>query len=139
MNENTTIIDYIIQHCNKSMEIALSAERYPLWKRSCSEMNDIDFIRFGILRCMGTVDSARHFLQTTENVHGEGLPLSTYFKSLKSHRRTSMLEALEKQSYALHCRALASLGIVYLRQFQELDQYTVKAADGHFIDHACQT
>jgi hypothetical protein len=27
MNENTTIIDYIIQHCNESMGIALSAER----------------------------------------------------------------------------------------------------------------
>lgn len=27
----------------------------------------------------------------------------------------------------------------YLRQFHELDAYTVEAADGHFIDHACHT
>ncbi len=139
MNENITLHDYIIDHCNESMEAALSAERYPLWKRSCPEMNDIDFIRFGLLRGIGVVDSGRHFLQTTENVHGESLPLSTYFKSLKSPRRTSMLKAIEKQSYTLHCRTLASRGVNYLRQFQELDQYAVEAADGPFIDHACHT
>lgn len=139
MNENITLHDYIIRHCNESMDLALSAERHLLWKRSCPEMNDIDFIRFGLLRVIDTVNSGRHFLQVTEEVHGELLPLSTYFKSLKSPRRTNMLEAIEKQSYMLHCRALASQGVDYLRQFQELDQYTVEAADGHFIDHACHT
>jgi hypothetical protein len=102
-------------------------------------MNDIDFIRFGLLRGIGAVDSGRHFLQTTEDVHGVILPLSTYFKSLKSPRRTSMLEALEKQSYTSHCRRMASQGVDYLAHFQELEQYTVEAADGHFIDHACHT
>jgi hypothetical protein len=34
---------------------------------------------------------------------------------------------------------LAWLEIDYLRQFQELDQYTVAAADGYFIGHACHT
>ena len=139
MNKNITIIDYIVEHCIESMEAALSAERYPLWRRSCSEMTDVDFIRFGLLRCIGAVDSGRHFLQTTEDVHGEHLPLSTYFKSLKSPRRTSMLEVVEKQSYRHHCSTLALLRIDYLKQFQELDQYTVEAADGHFIDHACHT
>jgi len=139
MNENRTLIDYIIEHCNESMEMALSAERYPLWKRSCPEMSDIDFVRYGLLRCIGAVDSGSHFLQTTEDLHGELLPLSTYFNSLKSPRRTSMLEALEKQSYTLHSTVLESQKIDYLRQFHELDQYTVEAADGHFIDHACHT
>jgi hypothetical protein len=95
-NENVGLIDYIIEHCNKSMAIALSAERYPLWRRSCVEMNDIDFIRFGILRGIGPVDSGRNFLQTAEEVHGEPLLLSTYFKPLKSQRRTNMLEMFEK-------------------------------------------
>jgi hypothetical protein len=27
----------------------------------------------------------------------------------------------------------------YIKQFPELKQYTVEAADGHFIDHACHT
>jgi hypothetical protein len=139
MNENITLNEHIIEHCNESMERALSEERYPLWKRSCPELNDIDFTRLGLLRCISSVDSGRHFLQTTEEVHGELCPHSTYFKSLKSPRRTSMLEALEKQSYMLHCENMALQEIDYLKQFPELDEYTVEAADGHFIDHACHT
>ncbi|WP_221896247.1 transposase [Bathymodiolus japonicus methanotrophic gill symbiont] len=67
------------------------------------------------------------------------LPHSTYFKSLKSHRRTSMLEAFEQQSYHLHAETPLSQGIDYLKEFQGLDEYTIEAADGHFINHACHT
>jgi len=61
----------------------------------------------------------------------------TFFKSLKSARHTSMLEALERQRHSLHCTTLAPQGIDYLRQLPERDEYTVEAADGHFIEHAC--
>ncbi len=139
MHQNLTLNDSIAEHCNQAMNNALAAERYPLWQRSCPELTDIDFIRLGILRCISTVDSGRHFLQTSEELHGELRPLSTYFKSLKSPRRTDMLEVVEQQSYQLHCATLSSLGIDYLKHFSELDEYTVVAADGHFIDHACHT
>jgi hypothetical protein len=99
MTNNIPLNDYLLAHCNESMERALAAERHPAWQRSCPEMNDIDFIRLGLLRCISVVDSGRHFLQTTEEIHGELLPHSTYFKSLKSSRRASMLEAIERQSY----------------------------------------
>ncbi len=102
-------------------------------------MNDIDFIRLGLFRCISAVDSGRHFIQTTEALHGEYLPHSIYFKSLKSSRRTRMLEAIEQQSYKIHCAHLATVGVDYLKPFSELDDYTVEAADGHFIDHACHT
>jgi len=121
------------------MENAISAERHPLWKRACPELDDVDFIRLGILRCISSVDSGRHFLQTTDEVYDEQYPLSTYFKSLKSPRRASMLEAVEQQSYALYSENLSSHGIDYLKSFPELNNYTVLAADGHFIDHACHT
>jgi len=139
MNNDMTLNDYIIAHCNESMERALAAERYPVWQRSCPEINDIDFTRLGLLRCMSAVDSGRHFIQTTEEVQGQLLPHSTYFKSLKSPRRTTMLDALERQSYKIHCENLAASGIDYLKLFPELDEYTIEAADGHFIDHACHT
>ncbi len=139
MINNLSVNDYLLTHCNESMEKALAAERHPAWQRSCPEMNDIDFIRLGLMRCISAVDSGRHFIQTTEELHGELLPHSSYFKSLKSSRRTCMLEAIERQSYKVHCDHLASLGIDYLKSFPELDQYTVEAADGHFIDHACHT
>jgi len=139
MINNLSLNDYLLTHCNESMEKALATERHPVWQRSCSQMNDIDFIRLGLLRSISAVDSGRHFIQTTEEVHGVLLPHSTYFKSLKSSRRTRMLEAIERQSYKIHCDHLASSGIDYLKSFPELDEYTVEAADGHFIDHACHT
>ena len=139
MPQNLTLTDHILDHLNQSMARALAAERFPLWKRACPELEDVDFIRLGILRCISTVDSGRHFLQSTEEIQGERLPLSTYFKSLKSARRANMLEALERQSYQLHCDTLLSQGVDYLKSFPELDDYIVEAADGHFIDHACHT
>jgi len=138
MPENLTLREHITQHGNESMARALSS-RYPLWRRACPELKDIDFVHLGLLRCISTVDSGRHFLQTAANIYGEKRPLSTYFKSLKSPRRTSMLEALEQQSYQLHCETLRSQGVDYLKTFPELGEYTVEAADGHFIDHACHT
>ena len=139
MNEIISLNDLIIAHCNESMEKALSAERYPLWKRACPEMNDIDFVRFGLMRCISAVNSGHHFLQTADNVYDEQIPLSTYFNSLKSPRRRQMVEAIEEQSYQLHSKTLEESGIDYLKQFPELKQYTVEAADGHFIDHAYHT
>jgi hypothetical protein len=50
-----------------------------------------------------------------------------------------MLEAIERQSYNLHCEHFARSCIDFLKSFPELDDYTVEAADGHFIDHACHT
>ena len=139
MHKFQTLNNFILEHCNQSMGDALSAERYPSWKRSCSELKDIDFIHLGLLRCISQVDSGRHFLQTAEEVYGERIPHSTYFKSLKSPRRMSMLDAVELQSYERHCATLSSQGIDYLALFSELDEYTVLAADGHFINHACHT
>ncbi len=139
MPKDLTLSEHIHQHCTESMERALFAERHPLWARACPELNDIDFIQLGLLRCISAIDSGRHFLQTNEEIYGQLLPHSTYFKSLKSPRRTSMLEALEQQSHQLHSETLLSQGIDYLNAFPELDEYTVEAADGHFIDHACYT
>ena len=124
MSNHLSFNNYLLTHCNESMERALAAERHPVWQRSCPEMNDIDFIRLGLLRSISAVDSGRHFIQTTEEVHGELLPHSTYFKSLKSSRRTCMLEAIEHQSYNIHCEHLASYGIDYLKSFPELDAHT---------------
>lgn len=139
MNENISLNNHIIAHCNESVAVALLAERHPLWARSCPEINDIDFIRFGLLRCIDSVNSGRHFLQTADGVYNEQIPVSTYFNSLKSTRRMVMLEAIEKQSYILHCETLALHDVDYLKHFPELGQYTVEAADGHFINHACHT
>ena len=139
MNIEITLSEHITEHLNQSMNQALQAERHPLWKRSCTELTDSEFTYLGILRSISVVDSGHHFLQTMAEVYGKPLPLSTYFKSLKSPRRTKMIEALMTQSYQLHCEQLASLEIDYLKEFPELDGYNVEIADGHFMAHACHT
>ena len=139
MSENLSLRNHITQHVNDCMARALSSERYPLWKRDCPQLTDVDFIELGVLRCISTVDSGRHFLQTADELYAEQCPLSTYFNSLKSARRTMMLEVIEQQSYEIHCENLRSKGVDYLKVFPELDEYSVEAADGHFIEHACHT
>jgi len=129
--------EHITQHCHDSMARALLLDRHPLWKRGCSELKDIDFVRLGLLRCISTEDSRRNVLQITKDIYGQQLPLSTYFKSLKSARRTGMLQVIEKQSYQLHCATLQAQGVDYLKIFPELSEYTVEAVDGRFIDHVC--
>lgn len=139
MNKLKTMDEYITDHCNASREKAIAAERFPLWKRSCDIIDDVTFSRHGLLRCISTVHSGRHYLQITDEVYDETLSHSTYFNALKSSRRMNMMKALEKQSYQLHSETLSSLGVNYLEQFPELDDYRVEAADGHFIQHACHT
>jgi hypothetical protein len=139
MNKLKTMDEYIADHCKASMEKAISAERFPLWKRSCDSIDDVTFSRHGLLRCISNVHSGRHYLQITDEIYDETLSHSSYFNALKSSRRMNMMKAMEKQSYQIHSETLSSLGVNYLKQFPELDDYRVEAADGHFIQHACHT
>jgi len=125
-------------HCEQSLQSALNATQYTTWERNCTEVTDLDFVNAGILRCLMIADSGRHFLQTSEEL-GEKMTHSNYYVNLKSRRRTDMLKAVEEQSYKINCSKIQELGIDYLEQFNELKDYTVEAADGHFMDHACHT
>ena len=50
-----------------------------------------------------------------------------------------MLEALSKESYKLVCFKASNLKIDYLNHFSELVCFSVEAADGHYVTHACYT
>ena len=139
MLNNPTLTDTITEHCTQSIKRALAAERHPLWALNCSTLTDNDVVRLGLIRCLSAVDSGRHFLQITDDTYQERIPHSSYFNSLKSARRASMLKAVEQQSYQLHCDTLLAQGVDYLSAFPELNEYLVEAADGHFMDHACHT
>ena len=139
MNEINTMKEYISNHCNLSLEKAIAAQRFPLWKRKCKGIDDLSFTSHGLLRCISSVDSGRHYLQVTDELYNEPICHSTYFNALKSSRRMNMVKALEKHSYRLQMELLSSLDIDYLKQFPELNEYRVEAADGHFIQHACHT
>ena len=139
MNKDLNIPDFIRQHCVDSMENAVGAVRYTTWERDCPELSDTDFTYLGLLRCMTPVDSGRHFIQNTQQLHDFPCPHSTYFGALHSIRRRDMLKAVSDESYKLLCKEASKHNIDYLDHFSELDGYDVEAADGHFITHACHT
>jgi len=139
MNEMMTMGEYLTDHCSVSFEKALAAERFPSWKRSCEAIDDVTFLLHGLRRGLSPVNSGRHYLQTTSETYDDTIHHSSYFNALKSPRRMEMVKAAEQQSYQLQNKILSSLGINYLEQFPELDEYKVEAADGHFIQHAYHT
>lgn len=139
MEKDINMSSYIYNHCKASMNSALTAVRYPVWERNCSEFKDTDFVYMGLLRCLSPVDSGRHFLQNAEEQHNILCPLSTYFNALHSRRRTEMLKAVSRESYTRLCSLADEMGIDYLNHIPELDSYDIEAADGHFIAHACHT
>jgi len=93
MDKNLSIPDLIRQHCGDSMKNAPTAVRYTTWERNYPELSDTDFTYFGLLRCMTPVDSGRHFIQNTKQLHDIPYPHSTYFGAFHSKRCKSMLEA----------------------------------------------
>jgi hypothetical protein len=139
LNEMMTMKEYITDHCHVSMDKTIAAERFQLWKLSCDTIDDLNFTRHGLLRCIIPVKGGRHYLQITDEIYDETICHSSYFNALKSARRKNRVKAQEKQSDQLHSETLSSLGIDYLKQFPELDDYRVEAGDGHFIQHACHT
>ena len=96
--------EYIMQHCQKSMDDALSSVRYTTWERKCPEFSDTEFVQMGLLRCITSVDSGRHFIQNAEELHNASCPHSTYFNSLHSQRRKEMLKDVSMASYSLLCK-----------------------------------
>jgi len=139
MSNISSFNEHTIEHFQLSMSHALSVERSPLWKRSVEILDDVSFIHHGVRRCITIVNSGRHYIQNTDEIYEDSICHSTYFNALKSARRSTMVIAVEKQSYQLHSESLVSLSVDYLKQFPELDEYSVEAADGHFIKHACHT
>jgi len=133
-----TTTNYIESHSIQSMQSALNATQYTTWERKCHEVSDLDFSNSGIYRCILFDDSGRHHLQTLEELD-QRMTHSNYYACLKSSRRTDMLKAVAEESYKIHSQEMKDLGVNYLEQFSEFDDYVVEAADGHFTDHACHT
>lgn len=71
MNKRMTVEKYITDHCTKKMEKGISAEHFPLWKRSCESIDDVTIVRHGLLRCISVAHSGRHHLQDAEEIHSE--------------------------------------------------------------------
>lgn len=60
--------------------------------RNCPALSDELWVEAGIRRCLGLFQSGRDFLQDLADRHDVGILFTTFFESLKSKRRLSLLD-----------------------------------------------
>lgn len=95
-------------------------------------LDDFRFIRLGVCRVLSQSASGRDFIQQAREIYKEDLARSSFFDSLHSERRRTLLGQLNTQLVRRTSRGLEDL----LSGFPELREVPVFAVDGHHIEHA---
>ncbi len=95
-------------------------------------LDDFKFTQLGVQRTLGQCASGRDFIQQCREVHGEPLARASFFDSLHSPRRRSVLAELNSQLV----RRARSRSDDLLTGFPELKNRPLYAVDGHHLDHA---
>lgn len=98
-------------------------------RRSCPVLDDALWLESGIRRCLGSFQSGRDFLQHLAEQHDTPVLVSTFFESLKSKRRLSLLDERLQQSRNRMRRVMPDA----FAGFPSLDGFDLYAGDGHFI------
>jgi hypothetical protein len=102
----------------------------------CRVLSDVDWLQFGVRRCLELCQSGRDFLQGLADVSGLHVGLSTFFESLKSKRR----HALSREMNTALLRQLQTQTEDPLACYDptgSLDGFDLYAGDGHFHSAAC--
>lgn len=101
-------------------------------RRECPKIPDIDWIKCGIFRCLGTATTGRGFLQSL-TVHDRGIrpKLSSFFEALKSLRR-GLLIIEANLALVDHMKEILPTESDPLSDFPQLDGYDIYAGDGHY-------
>ena len=95
-------------------------------------LDDSRFLRLGVCRVLSQSASGRDFIQQAREIFQEDLARTSFFDSLHSTRRRSMLDQLNAQLVRRSSKGLDDL----LSGFPELREVPVFAVDGHHIEHA---
>jgi hypothetical protein len=99
--------------------------------RSCPEFPDEEHIECGIGRVIAHAQSGRDWVQKLRMWMNSGLMVSTFFKSLKSTRRLTLLEEVDA-----HVRAELDVSTQALHDplsgHEELRGFALYASDGHY-------
>lgn len=106
------------------------------FRRNCPALPDELWLEAGMRRCIGLFQSGRDFLQNlAQNLaecHDTEILLTTFFESLKSKRRLTLLRDILANVQAHMRRALPDP----FADFKDLAEFDLYAGDGHFIPAA---
>lgn len=101
-------------------------------RRECPAIPDIDWIKCGIFRCLGSATTGRGFLQSLTARDRVIRPkLSSFFEALKSFRR-GLLIIEANLALVDHMKQILPSDSDPLSDFPQLDDYDIYAGDGHY-------
>ena len=98
------------------------------FRRNCPALSDALWLEAGMRRCIGLFQSGRDFLQNLAECHDTEILLTTFFESLKSKRRLTLLSDILAKVQAHMRRALPDP----FADFKDLADFELYAGDGHF-------
>jgi hypothetical protein len=99
------------------------------YRRNCPALPDELWVEAGIRRCLGLFQSGRDFLQDLADRHDIEILFTTFFESLKSKRRLSLLSDILARTQMRMRRIIPDP----LAAFKSLDAFDIYAGDGHFV------
>lgn len=102
-------------------------------RRNCPVLDDSLWLEAGVRRCLGVFQSGREFLQNLAENHHAPIGISTFFESLKSKRRLSLLDEQLQQIRSRMRRTMPDP----FAPFKSLEDFDLYAGDGHFVAAAC--
>lgn len=102
-------------------------------QRKCETVDDSRWLEIGVRRCLSASQSGRDFLQHLSERHDIDIEVETYFETLKSKRRLSLVAELNAK---MRLRMRAAIDDPFAR-FDSLDDFEIFAGDGHFHAASC--
>ena len=97
-------------------------------QRGCETVDDAQWLEIGVRRCLSTCQSGREFLQYLRDCHDLDIEVETYFETLKSKRRLSLVAELNTK---MRLGMRAAIDDPFVR-FASLKNFEIFAGDGHF-------
>ena len=105
-----------------------------MFSRQCSSVDDLTFLRLGILRVLQADKSGRSFVQSIVQNDIAEIELNTFFKTMKSERRLNYLKNIYDEFALIATRDLEVNDI--FKDFKELAGMGLFAGDGSYHEHA---
>ena len=107
-------------------------------RRQCRGYSDRDYLICGVRRVIAQVRSGRDWVQAVREKMGVGVTVNSFFTSLRSSRRLSLLEEVARDVVT---QVDSGCGAVHdpLSEHEELNGFHVFASDGHYEEAPCHS